>query len=61
MAENKSWNKIENIKKTSKEKVLKKVEKKMNKIDKKLKTSWNIARGTTDPGHWVYNLNPVYD
>ena len=20
----------------------------------------NIARGTTDPGHWVYNLNHVY-
>ena len=18
--------------------------------------SWNIARGTTDPGYWVYNL-----
>ena len=22
---------------------------------------WNIARGTTDPGYWVYNLNHVSD
>ena len=28
------------------------------KVENKLK---NIARGTTDPGHWVYNLNHVYD
>ena len=32
---------------------------------KKLRTSWkqveNIARGTTDPGHWVYDLNNLSD
>ena len=23
--------------------------------------NWNIARGTTDPGYWVYNLNHFFD
>ena len=44
----------------------KKVEKKLRKVEEeKLKifviNFKNIARGTTDPGYWVYNLNHVFD
>ena len=33
----------------------------MKKVEKKLKKYWkNIARGTTDPGYWVRNLNDLF-
>ena len=55
----KSWHKfvkknIEKKLKKSWEKVGEKLEKSWKKVEKKLK---NIARGTTDPGYWVYNMN----
>ena len=46
----KSWKKVEEKKLGFK--------KKWKKVEKKLK---NIARGTTDPGYWVYNLNHFSD
>ena len=57
-----SWKKVEKkLKKVAKR--LKKYEKKsLKKIYEKLTKSWeNIARGTTDPGYWVYDLNDFSD
>ena len=47
--------------KLKKRKKLKKVNKNWKSWEK-VKKSWrNIARGTTDPGYWVYNLNSISD
>ena len=41
---------------------IKKIETKLEKSWKRLKKSWkNIARGTTDPGYRVYNMNYFFD
>ena len=31
------------------------------KMMKNYEKLWNIARGTTDPGYWVFNLNDLVD
>ena len=61
----KSWKKLKKKKlKKNWKKVGKKLEKKLKKSWKKVEKSWkkveNIARGTTDPGYWVRDLNNVF-
>ena len=43
------------------QKVPEKNPKKYQKVPKGTKKNQNIARGTTDPGYWVYNLNQISD
>ena len=49
-----SWKKVEKLKQKLKKKVKKNVEKKLKEKFKQ------IARGTTDPGYWVWNLNNLF-
>ena len=46
--------------KVSTNKLQKSWEKVEKEVEKKLRKSWNIARGTTDPGYWVRNLNDLF-
>ena len=64
------WKKVEKkLKQIEKKLIINWRRKKVGtKIEKMLRKSWkswenieNIARGTTDPGYWVYNLNHVSD
>ena len=57
----KNWESCEKVEKKLRKKNWEKVEKKLRKswkkVEKKLR---NIARGTTDPGYWVRNLNDLF-
>ena len=56
-----NWGKLKKKLRKIKKKVKKSLKKK-NDFKKSWRKSWkNIARGTTDPGYWVYNLNQVFD